>query len=181
MQSESSPLSLSPGLCHVTAIYLLFLFLFFECQEIQALVYNPSNQLRPINNMLKLVLCLSLLATPLLAQPGDFNSLTKRHDTLSLNIYMKYAEFSSDEDFKAINCTTAYPMGTKPVTLSSQSPGNTFGDGLDTSTWTNTFHAHLLASVPLRADEGTRSFHIEGLGKGKDLNVSHGCIIPNHL
>jgi hypothetical protein len=171
-----------PNLCHVAVNYLI-LFLFYKHQEIQALVINASNQLKPImiNNMLKSILCLSLLATPLLAQPGDFNSLTKRHDTLSLNIYMKHAEFPSDKDFKAINCTTAYPMGTKPVALSSQSPGNIFGDGLDTSTWNITFYAHLLASVPLRADEGTRSFHIEGLGKGKDLNVSHDCIIPNHL
>jgi hypothetical protein len=38
-----------------------------------------------------------------------------------------------------------------------------------------------LTTVPLRADEGIRNFHVEGLGKGKDLNVSHDCVIPDRL
>jgi hypothetical protein len=177
-------LSLSPDLCHVTAIYLLFLFLFFECQEIQALVYNSSNQLRPINNMLKSALCLSLLATPLLAQPEGFNSLTRRYNALSLKIYIKEAEYPHNEDIKAINCTTAYPVGAKPVTLRVYSRIGIpaiFGDGLEESTWTNTVYAYLLTSVPLRVDEGTRTFHIDGLGKGKDLDVSHTCVILENL
>jgi hypothetical protein len=174
MQRESSPLSLSPDLCHVTAIYLLFLFLFYKYQEMKALVYNSSNQLRPINNMLKSALCLSLLATPLLAQPGGFNSLTRRYDTLYLKLYMKEHEFPNDTDLKAINYTTAYPVGANPVMLepTSDPDGTTFGDGVDMSTWTNTMYARSLVSVPLRADESTRTFHTEGLGKGKDLNVS---------
>jgi len=128
--------------------------------------------------MLKPILCLSLLTTPLLAQPGGFNSLTKRSNMLSLEIYMKATEYPSDEDLKAINCTTAYPVGATPVTLPIYDRFSaTFGDGLVDSTWTNTVATVVLTTVPLRADE-SRAFNIEGLGKGKDLNVSYDCIIP---
>jgi hypothetical protein len=157
-------------------------------KKTQALFLTSSNQLKPtmIINMIKSILCLSLLTTPLLAQPEGFNSLTKRHDTLSLEIYIKEAEFPSDKDLKAINCTTAYPVGANPVTLELSSHsfgyyGATFGDGLDIRTWTNKVYSLLLASVPLRADESTRTFCTQDLGKGKDLNVSHDCIIPDHL
>ena len=129
--------------------------------------------------MIQSILCLLLFAAPLLAQPEGFNSLTKRSNMLSLEIYMKATEYPSDEDLKAINCTTAYPVGSKPVTLPTRSNhdgfATEFGDGLDMSTWTNTMYARPLASIPLRADEGTRTFHTEGLGKGKDLNVSYNC------
>lgn len=131
-----------------------------------------------IINMIQSILCLLLFAAPLLAQPEGCNSLTKRYDTLLLKLYMKEHEFSNDTDTKVINFTTAYPVGAKPVTLQpTYDPyGQMIGDGLDMSTWTNTMYAHLLASIPLRADEGTRTFHTEGLGKGKDLNVSHGLL-----
>jgi hypothetical protein len=139
-----------------------------------------------INNMLKSILCLSLLAIPLLAQPGGFKSLAKRDHTLHLEIYLKDTEFPNDEDLKAINCTTAYPVGANPVTLELSSDssgyyGATFGDGLDIRTLNNKVYAPLLASVPLRADESIRTFRTQGLGKGKDLNVSYDCIIPDHL
>ena len=139
-----------------------------------------------IDNLLKSALCLSLLATPLLAQPGGFNSLTKRDHTLHLEIYLKDTEFPNDEDLKAINCTTAYPVGANPVTLELSSDisgyyGAEFGNGLDMRTLTNKVYAPILASVPLQANESTRTFRTEGLGKGKDLNVSYDCIIPNHL
>jgi hypothetical protein len=139
-----------------------------------------------INNMLKSILCLSLLAIPLLAQPGGFKSLAKRDHTLHLEIYLKDTEFPNDEDLKAINCTTAYPVGANPVTLELSSDisgyyGAEFGDGLDMRTLTNKVYAPILASVPLQADESTRTFRTEGLGKGKDLNVSYDCIIPDHL
>jgi hypothetical protein len=136
-----------------------------------------------INNMLKSILCLSLLAIPLLAQPGGFKSLAKRDHTLHLEIYLKDTEFPNDEDLKAINCTTAYPVGANPVTLELSSDisgyyGAEFGDGLDMRTLTNKVYAPILASVPLQADESTRTFRTEGMGKGKDLNVSYDCIIP---
>lgn len=136
-----------------------------------------------IDNLLKPILCLLLLATPLLAQPEGFNSLTKRYDTLMLKLYMKEHEFPNDTDLTAINYTTAYPVGANPVTLERSSDisgyyGTTFGDGLDISTLTNKVYALILASVPLQADEGTRTFRTQGLGKGKDLNVSYDCITP---
>lgn len=92
-----------------------------------------------INNMLKSILCLSLLAIPLLAQPGGSQSLAKRDHGLFLEIYLKDTEFPNDEDLKAIKCTTAYPVGANPVTLErsgdiSGHHGAIFGDGLDIRT-----------------------------------------------
>lgn len=131
-------------------------------------------------NMLKSILCLSLLATPLLAQPRSFKPLTKRADTLSLDIYIDKIDFPSDEDLKAIKCTTAYPPGAKPVQVATSYrafDGSTFELGTSTAI----VFAYILTRVPLRVDEGTRTFQIEGLGKGKDLNVSHKRIIPHEI
>jgi hypothetical protein len=134
--------------------------------------------------MLKSILCLSLLATPLLAQSRSFKPLTKRDDTLTLEIYMKESEFPSEKQLQTVDCTTAYPVGAKPVTLQVNTAFGAFGmfgNGLDSSTWTDIVAAYFLTRVPLRVDEGTRTFQIEGLGKGKDLNVSHKYIVPDDL
>jgi hypothetical protein len=128
--------------------------------------------------MLKSVLYLSLLATPLLA--------TKRYNALSLDIFIKKAELPNDKDLKAIKCTTAYPVGAEPVALEvptsfNGSTGTNFGKGVNISTWADVVEGFQLTTVPLRADEGIRNFHVEGLGMGKDLNVSHDFVIPDRL
>ena len=136
--------------------------------------------------MLKSILCLSLLTTPLLAQPKSFNSLAKRADILTLEIYIKATEFPNDDNLRAIKCTTTHPVGAEPVTLQVPTPsaslgGAMFGNGLDLATWTDTLDASILTRVPLRVDEGVRNFHVEGLGKGKDLDVSYHCTFPDIL
>jgi hypothetical protein len=127
--------------------------------------------------MLRSICWLSILATPLLAQPISSDSLAKRDSTTILNIYIDSTIFPDTEALKQVHLSLNNPLGTEliPLTLPTSNdtaPHETFSRILEETSLTETVDAALMTTVTLRADGGTRTFSAVGLGEGLDLNVS---------
>jgi len=66
--------------------------------------------------MLNSLLWLSLLAAPLLAQPIRLDSLIKRDDAVSLEIYIDSTKFPDAEALKLVKFSINDPVKTEPTT-----------------------------------------------------------------
>ena len=127
--------------------------------------------------MLKSIFWLPLFATPLLAQPIDFDSLSKRDGPVTLQIYINSTIFPDSEALKLVKLSIDDPVGTQPTPLplatsNDTAQHHTFTRVVDDISLPKTVDAALMTNISLTAGEGMRNFTSRGLGEGMDWNVS---------